>query len=205
MIASVNFTGSDQFPPFSSMRALESCFFLSSNTCNSQFSLCILTAREMAMMKLNDLVKSFQSPSFTAAFAIGAFFLYLLGLAIYRLYLNPLAKFLGPKLAALTQWDETYNELKSPGGQFIWVYQKWHDQYGPLCWWLFKRSTDNCQVPSSVSIPRNFISRISSFKKFCTQALDMLTSSSAWSIVSTVQRRHLPHSSIIHIVLVERP
>ena len=58
------------------------------------------------------------------------FVLYLLALGIYRLYLHPLAVFPGPKLAALTQWVETYHELKKPGGQFIWVYQKWHEQYG---------------------------------------------------------------------------
>ena len=72
------------------------------------------------------------SRSFTglAILVTVGFLLYLLGLGIYRLYLHPLAKFPGPKLAALTQWVETYHELKSPGGQFIWVYQKWHEQYG---------------------------------------------------------------------------
>ncbi|KAL8912792.1 MAG: hypothetical protein Q9171_002250 [Xanthocarpia ochracea] len=67
-----------------------------------------------------------------ATLAFGLYVLYLLCLVIYRLCLSPLAKFPGPKLAALTQWVETYYELKSPGGQFIWVYQKWHEQYGPI-------------------------------------------------------------------------
>ena len=59
-----------------------------------------------------------------------SFAIYLIALAVYRLYLSPIAKFPGPKLAALTQWVETYYEIKSPGGQFGWVYRKWHEQYG---------------------------------------------------------------------------
>ena len=73
-----------------------------------------------------------QRSTVLATLGVGGFFLYLLSLVFYRLYLSPLAKFPGPKLAALTQWVETYHELRKPGGQFIWVYQKWHEQYGPF-------------------------------------------------------------------------
>ena len=65
-----------------------------------------------------------------ATCALISLVVYLVALAVYRLYLSPIAKFPGPKLAALTQWVETYYELKSPGGQFGWVYRKWHEQYG---------------------------------------------------------------------------
>lgn len=89
----------------------------------------------MAVMTVQNVIASSQRFSVLAAIAVGLFSLYLAGLAIYRLYLSPLAKFPGPKLAALTQWVETYHELKNPGGQFIWVYQKWHEQYGEFGSW----------------------------------------------------------------------
>lgn len=60
--------------------------------------------------------------------------LYLLSLIFYRLYLSPIAKFPGPRLAALTQWVEAYHELKKPGGQFCWQYRKWHEKYGTSPW-----------------------------------------------------------------------
>ncbi|KAN0069103.1 Cytochrome P450 [Elaphomyces granulatus] len=59
------------------------------------------------------------------------FFLYLVSLAVYRLYFSPLAGFPGPKLAALTQWYEFYwNVIKS--GQFTFHIQDLHDRYGPI-------------------------------------------------------------------------
>ena len=87
----------------------------------------------MAAVTLRQVLASSQRFTFLATILVGICFLLLAGLAIYRLYLSPLAKFPGPKLAALTQWVETYYELKHPGGQFIWVYQKWHEQYGQSC------------------------------------------------------------------------
>ncbi|KAF2970304.1 hypothetical protein GQX73_g3287 [Xylaria multiplex] len=46
---------------------------------------------------------------------------------------NRLGTVPGPTLAALTQWVEIYYEcFKSPGGQFMWEYQKWHEKYGPI-------------------------------------------------------------------------
>ena len=84
----------------------------------------------MAIMKEHDALGSPHRSTILATIAVGGFFLYLLSLTVYRLYLSPLAKFPGPKLAALTQWVETYYELRAPGGQFMWVYQKWHEQYG---------------------------------------------------------------------------
>ncbi|KAH9900134.1 cytochrome P450 [Xylariomycetidae sp. FL2044] len=56
---------------------------------------------------------------------------YCLGTAVYRLYLSPLAKFPGPKLAALTSYYAAYYDLIR-GGQYIWAVEEMHRKYGPI-------------------------------------------------------------------------
>ncbi|KAL1970158.1 hypothetical protein VTN77DRAFT_6563 [Rasamsonia byssochlamydoides] len=63
--------------------------------------------------------------------ALAAWVLYLLSGAIYRLYFHPLAKFPGPKLAAVTGWYEFYHDVVRRG-LFIWKIQELHDRYGPI-------------------------------------------------------------------------
>ncbi|KAF2680461.1 cytochrome P450 [Lentithecium fluviatile CBS 122367] len=66
-----------------------------------------------------------------AALAAVAYLLYGIGLVVYRLYLHPLAKFPGPRLAAATYWYEAYYELVKTG-KFSNKISELHDQYGPI-------------------------------------------------------------------------
>ena len=54
---------------------------------------------------------------------------YGIGLAYYRLYISPLAKFPGPKLAALTLWYEFYYDVIL-SGQYTWRIGRMHEKYG---------------------------------------------------------------------------
>lgn len=54
---------------------------------------------------------------------------YGVGLLVYRLYLHPLAKFPGPKLAAVTSFYEGYYEIVLKG-QYSRQISKLHDVYG---------------------------------------------------------------------------
>lgn len=60
---------------------------------------------------------------------IAAAALYGAGLAIYRLFLSPLAKFPGPKLAALTRKYESYYEAYQ-NYEYLWKIKELHKQYG---------------------------------------------------------------------------
>ncbi|KAI1473716.1 cytochrome P450 [Daldinia eschscholtzii] len=56
---------------------------------------------------------------------------YIVGLGIYRLYISPLAKIPGPKIAALTTWYNAYHDMIRRG-QYVWVVEEMHRKYGPI-------------------------------------------------------------------------
>lgn len=57
--------------------------------------------------------------------------LYTGSVIFYRLFLSPLAKFPGPRLAAATRLYETYYQIVK-GGIFTWHINDLHEKYGPV-------------------------------------------------------------------------
>ena len=67
-----------------------------------------------------------------AASMTGLALLYYLGLFIYRLSFDQLAKFPGPKIAAATSWYEFYYDWWCEG-QYVFEIEKMHKKYGTFC------------------------------------------------------------------------
>lgn len=57
------------------------------------------------------------------------FLLYIASLYIYRLFFHPLARYPGPKLAALSNWYEFYYDVAQQG-KFTFHIQDLHKRYG---------------------------------------------------------------------------
>lgn len=68
-------------------------------------------------------------PANFLAIAAAGLLLYVVGGATYRLYLSPLAKFPGRKLAALTLWYEFYHDYFRRG-QYTWEIADMHEKCG---------------------------------------------------------------------------
>jgi hypothetical protein len=81
-------------------------------------------------MGLKDQILEIPPKVFVAGL-VGSWLVYVLGLVVYRLYLSPLAKFPGPKLAAATRWYEFYYEVVKRG-QFQFHINDLHKKYGKL-------------------------------------------------------------------------
>ncbi|GAB1317090.1 Cytochrome P450 monooxygenase [Madurella fahalii] len=58
-------------------------------------------------------------------------FIYCTILVVYRLWLSPLAKFPGPKLAAATGWVEFYHDVVRTG-KYVFEIRRMHKIYGPV-------------------------------------------------------------------------
>lgn len=85
-----------------------------------------------------------------APLALGAAFLFFYTCygAFYRLYLSPIAKFPGPKFAALTFWYEFYYDVYKRG-KYTWKLKELHEEYGVLL--LFSFVVHFCQSGSHQS------------------------------------------------------
>lgn len=62
-------------------------------------------------------------------YLVASSLLYLITLAFYRLYLHPLAKFPGPKLAAVTRYYEFYYDVVKSGA-YMFKIGELHEKYG---------------------------------------------------------------------------
>lgn len=80
-------------------------------------------------MKSDTSTGTAQSMPSLPLLCIVAYVAYLLARAVYRLCLHPLAKFPGPKTAAVTSWYEAYYEIVLRG-QYYKQIAKLHDEYG---------------------------------------------------------------------------
>ncbi|KFY39939.1 hypothetical protein V494_03739 [Pseudogymnoascus sp. VKM F-4513 (FW-928)] len=69
-------------------------------------------------------------PSALAATLV-AWLVYVITQAAYRLYFSPIAKFPGPKLAAVSFWYEFYYDVVL-GGQYTFEIGRMHEEYGPI-------------------------------------------------------------------------
>ena len=58
-------------------------------------------------------------------------------LVVYRLYLSPLSRFPGRKFAIATMWYEFYYQVVKRG-QYPWIVQKMHAEYGKNLGWRAK-------------------------------------------------------------------
>ena len=65
----------------------------------------------------------------TLLYLLSVYIAYGVGLVIYRLYLSPLSRFPGPKLAAATLWYEFYYDV-ARRGKYTFEIAKMHEKYG---------------------------------------------------------------------------
>ncbi|KAB8235861.1 hypothetical protein ETB97_003341 [Aspergillus alliaceus] len=71
------------------------------------------------------------TPAAAISAAVGVYALYFLYTCFYNLFLHPLRRIPGPKLAAIGPYLEFYHEVIRDG-QYLWEIQKMHEKYGPI-------------------------------------------------------------------------
>lgn len=88
-----------------------------------------------------------------------AFILYRLSKAIYNLYLHPLRRFPGPKVAAASHLYEFYWSVIRDG-EFTWEIERMHKKYGKCVMYdaVLYLNAKQTEVLSFASLPMSFIS-----------------------------------------------
>ncbi len=121
---------------------------------------------------------------------------YLVGIVVYRLYLSPIAKFPGPKLAALTKWYEFYYEVIRKG-QFTFHIDELHNRYGTCMRLLSCIINSFTQGPSFESHRKSFISETATTGKNFIQRTQRPTGTNGLpaglaTIAPSLRRRIMP-------------
>nr|AVM39104.1 putative cytochrome P450 oxygenase [Trichoderma taxi] len=70
-------------------------------------------------------------PAALVGATVGVGILYFLCQCFYNIYLHPLRKIPGPKLAVIGPYLEFYHEVLRDG-QYLWEIEKMHEKYGPI-------------------------------------------------------------------------
>lgn len=78
---------------------------------------------------LNTISESRPNGLATLGVVVATFATYLALKALYNLYLHPLRKFPGPKLAAIGPYYEFYYDVMKDG-MFLWEMERMHQVYG---------------------------------------------------------------------------
>ena len=96
---------------------------------------------------------------------------YCVCLAVYRLYLSPLSKFPGSKLAIVTLWFEFYYDVIKRG-RYQWKIAEMHETYGWYTMEMWCHRPSNAYFmykgPSYESIRSSYTSTIPTFMTSCT-------------------------------------
>jgi hypothetical protein len=97
---------------------------------------------------------SFEPPSLPRSFLVAGFIftLYVSTLYLYRLFFHPLAKYPGPKLAAISNWYEFYYDVYK-AGDFTRQIQELHKIYGssPSFWAATAQLDSDRSIYSSIA------------------------------------------------------
>ena len=139
-----------------------------------------------------------------------AYIFYVLCLVIYRLHFHPLAKFPGPKYAAISRWHEFYYEVVKKG-QFTFKVQEYHKKYGQSPFstlWPFvstRRTETSVKVRLSALYQMNSTSKIRSSMTICTPKPGELTSMSGWQADLGATHLCSPLALMSYIVCVVVP